>query len=472
MKGSFLIAPRNLAGHVLAAAFAALVFALPLHAQAGAAGGADDGSHAFDAESFFSAAAPEGAAGDDAGNAAESPSGALAFGQGGTEPGLFLSGSASADALYLIASPSDAKLRSGAYSGLTAFRLDAVGGDRHSAKVDASLVVRALYGAAADTARQQAAGALSLAGAEGAGALSAFILGAEGPVLQAELKKLYLSVYTPLADLSVGRMVLNYGRGTVFSPVDLFSSVDTADLALGRGGNDAARALVPFGNFSGLELASTIAGTPQAAIAGARLYGYAGGVDFGLMAFRDGRGEGYGGSEADGRPRLVLGGDLKADLGAGLSAEFAARLPIDGSTPSELALDGSEAVYSLMLGADYSLGGAWFFDLEYLWNLRTGDALPAGTFLRGHSLFCSLSWKPDELTALDARAMAAPADGLWQLSAGLSRSIADGASLMLYALYKNGDVQGLSLQPDLPAGTLAQLRTEGLSLGARLSVAF
>ena len=259
-----------------------------------------------------------------------------------------------------------------------------------------------------------------------------------------ELKKLYLSIYTPNADLSAGRMIINYGRGTVFSPVDLFSAIDTADLNLGRTGTDALRAQLPLGDFSGIDLVATLAEPSGGGIAGGRLFGNAAGWDFGLSAF--------GAGLADGEGDLVAGLDLKGDLELGLSAEVVARLPFSGWAP-----DATEAVYSVMLGADYSLGGEWFFDLEYLANVRAGSAYAVGTFSAAHNLFGSISWKPDELCAVDLRCIAALADATAKATTkatlSLSRSVAAGASAIGYVVYQSGDATSLGF-------------------GARLSVAY
>jgi hypothetical protein len=420
---------------------------------------AQDEGTAFDADSFFgssaaaseggaqgeTAGAPDGTAGDtsadetagDIPEAAQAP-GAVYRGSYARPSGLSFTGEASADFVYAIAEPFSASERSASYSGLSALRLDARGGDPNAARLEASAVARLVYGDAADLLRFQAAALLpSSPDADG---IASLLLGADGPVLSLELKKLYLSVHMPKADLSVGRMIINYGRGTAFSPVDLFSSLDDSGLKLGRTGSDALRLIVPLSDFSGIDMAAGIADTPELGIAGLRHYGNALGVDYGLSAFRDGsRG-------ADGE--LVLGLDLKGDLELGIAAEALARLPFNG-----LSLDAREAVYSLMLGLDYSLGGRWFFDLEGLWNVSAGDAQAAGAFGQSAHGFASLSWKPDELNAFDLRAFYAR-DGSGQLVFSAARDIAAGASLAAYAQYASS-----------AAGDM-------LTLGARLSVAY
>jgi hypothetical protein len=336
---------------------------------------------------------------------------------------LVFSGEASADLIYTILEPFDRTDRDFLYAGVTSLRLDATGGDRESSKVEASVLISMV---------------------DGDIAMTAF-----------ELKKLYLSVYTHLADLSAGRMVINYGRGTVFSPVDLFSYVDTSDLGLGRTGSDAVRVLFPSGDFSGIDLVATMGEVGWDGTAGGRFYGNAAGLDFGVSCFGDGL--------YDGNGDLVAALDLKGDLELGISAEAVARIPFASWSP-----DVSEAVYSIMLGADYSLGGEWFFDAEYLLNLRAGSVYAAGLFRSEHNMFASVSWKPDELTALDLRCIGVPAEGALQAALSLSRNIAAGANLAAYLVYRRGDVEGYFLGSVPPAGIVLTK----ISIGCQLSVAY
>ena len=320
---------------------------------------------------------------------------ALAVSQERSAPSLAFSGSAEVLLGYALADPFDADsavARVGAYSGGSSLRLDAVGGYRDSAKVDASVLAGLLYGRADDPA----------------------------PAFQ--VKKLYLSVFAERADLFAGRMILNYGRGTVFSPVDLFSGVDTADIALGRTGTDALRVLVPAGDFSGLELIATLAETPEDATAGARFYGNVLDWDFGLSAFRIGVTE-----------SAVFGLDFKGDALAGVSGEAAA------------SVDGGGVLLRLMGGLDYSIGQAWFFDAEYLANLSFGEPAAAGDFPGARNLYASVAWTPDQLSSLSVWTIADFDGGEYRGTLSASRSIARGATLTGYAQYASGGASAPSL---------------------------
>lgn len=420
----------------LIAAFFAL--AAPAAATAEDAAPAEHAAPSFDADSFFS----------DQGSGASSMSGVAAAG-GSRLGGLSFSGVASADAVYGVADPFDEEAVSDTSSGVVSLELDVAGGGRDSSKLEASAIVRMIYGDAAAAAR--AAAAL----ATGSPATAAYLLGSDGAVMSLELKKLYLSAYTRFADISVGRMIINYGRGTAFSPIDLYSSVDASDIELGRTGTDAARILVPFGNVSGLDLVSTLVFDIGDVVAGGRLFGNVAGWDIAASAYGDGL--------ADGDGDLVVGIDFKGDAVVGVSGEAVARLPI-----ADWGIDQSEAVYSLMLGADYSIGGAWLFDAEYLWNASAGSGYAQGTFRAAHNVFASISWIPDELTTVDARCIAAPGLDAVQGTLSVARSVANGARLIAYAVYRAGDIQGRYLGSDDPEAGDSTL----LAFGLRLTVAY
>lgn len=408
-----------------AAAFALAAFTVPASAEGGA----------FDADAFFGASpAPETPtqAPGDGGDGAPIASAPAAGNQGG----LSLRGEASASAAAAVPEPFDPDARTAHYFGSSAARIDAIGGDRNGAKFEASVSIEAFYGAAADKAAMlPAAGLLAARPSPG------------GPVLALGLEKLFVSVHTPLVDIAAGRMIINYGRGTALSPVDLFATVGLAGTELKRRPNDAARARIPFGPFSGLDLVSTLHPGPSEGVAGARHYGYLAGVDYGLSAFRDGRGSGA----------LVAGFDAKFDLGPGWSLEAVARLPWESSVPT---LAG--AGYSLMLGADYSLGGKLFLDAELAWNLGELGMAAAGSYgapagqgepprLRG---FGSVSLKIDELSTVDIRVLV-DSGGAYQLGLAAARSVATGARAILLAQLAESDAA-----PQL------------LTVGASLSVAF
>ena len=87
-----------------------------------------------------------------------------------------------------------------------------------------------------------------------------------------ELRKLYLDVFTSLADISLGRQIINFGVGTLFSPIDAFTVPLLSDLNYVRTGSDVVRLDAQFNDVSGLEAVSTIAGSFSALTSALKLY--------------------------------------------------------------------------------------------------------------------------------------------------------------------------------------------------------
>jgi hypothetical protein len=342
-----------------------------------------------------------------------------------TAPGVRFSGEAYTDAAVTV---SDNETF---YGGLTSLRLDLTAGDRQTFKVEGSGIVRLLYGNQTQTVSD----------------------GTGGSVTLFDLKKLYLSVYADWFDLSAGRMIVNYGRGTIFSPVDLFAGVDTADLALGRTGTDAARLLIPLGMVSGLDLVATLPYGAGEMTGGLRGYTSLAGWEFGLSLFRDGSPVRTGDEGTAGL--LVCSLDFQGDLLLGLCGEGVVRIPWDDG-----GLSGSGVTASFMAGLDWSAGGEWFFDLEYLANLGEGSA--TGTFRGDHNLYGSVAFKPDLLTSISLQVIVRIDGPAWQGMFTVARSIADQATLLGYMTYTYGDLL------DLTAGEIPAALTGGV----RVSVYF
>ncbi len=392
---------------------------------------------AFDADAFFSGGSTNAASSkDDAaveGSPLESPSGAGgAAGEVQELPvsdpfredyqGLRLTGESGLALSYVLVDPfdsNDAVSRTGTYAGGSYVRLDGKGGIKDAASVDLSLVAGYVYSGSGD------------------------------PSLSLAVNKLYLSVFTDRFDFYAGRLVVNYGRGTIFSPADLFSEVDTTDLDLGRTGSDVVRLVLPLGPLSGLDLVTSIDKAPENATAGLRAYGNLSGWDFAGAVFYQGE------SDNEGDKSAVFSLDCKGDALFGVSAEAVAYLPFDD--PASIS---GEA----MVGLDYSFGGELFLDAEYQWNGTGGSR---GQFQGEHSLFASISFTPDEITALDARVIANLSDTAFLASLAASRNIARGTTLAVFALYALGDYTST-----LDSAYLAVADAGSVSLGLNLTVAF
>ena len=343
--------------------------------------------------------------------------------EAGSSRPLTLFGEMYTEAAAYVSEPFAEDISAGSfgYSGVTSLRLDAVGGDLQYAKIDVSVIFKLLYGDSAKT------DSVAL-GSSSDFLFPATIVSSNGTAMTAEVRKLYLSLFTEYMDISLGRMIINYGRGAVFSPVDLFATVDIVDIDFERIGTDAARIMVPFGAVSGIDIITTLTPTVNEFTTGVRGFGNIHGWDFGASVFRDAR-------NVTDDWALDFGFDFKGDLFAGVYGEFLLSIPWESGS----ALT-NNSVCSIMAGVDYSISGAWFFGIEYMINTGSFEHR-SGTFRGDHNLFASVSRKLDEATMLSANGIINILDEAWQGTFSFRRNIASNTNLLCYLLYRNGNIE-------------------------------
>jgi len=258
-----------------------------------------------------------------------------------------------------------------------------------------------------------------------------------------DIAKLYVTFSFPQADLSLGRLIVNYGKGRLFSPSDLFSAVNLQDQALGRIGTDVVRLQIPLSDLAGLDLVSTLALPPEQAVFGGRTFASLGGWDLSVMLFQNGGGlaglqnstAGVAGSpESPAEPALLGGFDWKGDLILGFYGEALVAIPYEG-----YRLVPARTGYALALGADYSFGGTWFCTLEYQGNFGQGPRL--GQFRADTNLFASLSWKWDDWTSVNGHLIYAVDTTAWQGLLSLQRTLMRRTRVSLYSAATRGNVR-------------------------------
>jgi hypothetical protein len=204
-------------------------------------------------------------------------------------------------------------------------------------------------------------------------------------IVAARIRTLYLKLDFDRASLTAGRQVVNYGRGALWSPTDIFTELDLTGLSPVRRGSDALRLVMPLGATEGCDIVAA----PGAALADGRyalrLRGLLGGVDGAVMAARDGAG-------------TVLGADIKADLEIGFYGEAA----------YELHDSGASGTLKAAAGADYSFGD-FIVAAEYYYNGGGEECDPL--FPGSHNAYGSITWRATELFALTGSAV-------WDASGG------------------------------------------------------
>jgi hypothetical protein len=209
----------------------------------------------------------------------------------------------------------------------------------------------------------------------------------DATALAARLRALYLKLELGPASLTAGRQVVNYGRGALWSPTDIFTELDLTGLSPVRLGSDALRLGLPFGDTAGLDLVAA----PKLAFSDGnyalRVRDLVGGVDGALIAARDGE-----------RSGTVVGADFKADLELGLY----------GEASYELFDSGAKGILRAAGGTDYSIGD-FILAAEYYYNGGGSAADPL--FPGSHNVYGSLTWKASELLVVSGTLVWDASDG-------------------------------------------------------------
>jgi hypothetical protein len=293
--------------------------------------------------------------------------------------------------------------------------LDAKG---QRARASASLETAVLDGTAA-----QAAWLLAKAGQVPTDELFVYAnpapTGGPGLMMAARIRTLYVKLDADWASLIAGRQVINYQRGAIWSPTDIFTRLDLTGLSPVRLGSDALRLTFPLGATSGLDIAGVPGTDPAQGSYSARLSGLVLGVDGALSASRDGSGKASN-----------LGVDFKADLGLGFYGDFTYALPDSGASGN----------YRAAGGADWSFGD-FIVAAEYYYN--GGGPEADLLFPDSHNVYGDITWRASELLDVSLSV-------IWDISGesgtGIllaSLSAAQNATLSVYgkAIWGEGDAK-------------------------------
>jgi len=219
---------------------------------------------------------------------------------------------------------------------------------------------------------------------------------------QATVFRGFAQFYTPVADITVGRQRVAWGTGLVWNPTDLLNPFNPIQLERQeRLGVDAARAEVPLGITSKLDLVFAPQSKGRKSSAAARVRTTLANYDVSLMGGRfrkntvlgfdwsgDIHGGGFRGEGAytfadQGKDyfRFVLSGDYTFSNGLYLFGEFFYNG--QGATRKEeydlTLLLGGEAVglarVYLALGASYDITPLWHGDFYGIFNMTDGSRL-------------------------------------------------------------------------------------------------
>ncbi len=331
-----------------------------------------------------------------------------------------------------------------AYAGQTTLRFDIVNADYSQAKVQSDLDIDFFYGALADYYN-------SLLYNTNANQL--FTLSGNNLTVTFTLRQLYLALFPSFADISLGRQIINFGVGMVFSPINVFSTFDPTDIDFTKTGSDTARVKIPFGDLSGLDLVSTFTTEMTNATTALKLFGNFSGFDVSGVAI-------YRGASSE----LITGGTFKGDLEIG----------IHGEAVEHFLTNIGKHYFEGMLGIDYS-----FFDsklaffLEYYFNEIPVDTSAVTNlqeiasinriFYNKHYFFLEGIYTIDEIRKLSAFVIYNPLDNAFEAVGSYSQNIFQNANLIGYVQYFYNNLNGL---------TWSVFKTPDLVYALRLEVLF
>ena len=238
--------------------------------------------------------------------------------------------------------------------------------------------------------------------------------GSGDTAIAARVRTLYAKLDLDWASFTAGRQVLNYGRGALWTPTDIFTELDLAGISPVRRGTDALRMVVPLGVTAGLDLAAAPTTSPASGRYAARLSGLLGDVDAAVMAARDGA-----------AGEWLAGADFKADLVVGLYADAIYAQPDPGGWGSIRAA----------AGADWSFGDV-IVAAEYYYNGggSSADLLYPGT----HNIYGSLTWTASQLFVLSLTGVVDVADGAGTGTVLAQISAAQNADVTVYVQAAHG----------------------------------
>lgn len=254
--------------------------------------------------------------------------------------------------------------------------------------------------------------------------------------LAPELSVILLYAKAPLGplSLSLGRQILNLGKGKAFSPVDIFTTLMPGPLASTRTGSDSARLSLPAGDMGVVECLAAPSLDP--ALGSYALRG-AWALDFADISFLTA----YQGA----LERLALGADAKGDiLDVSAWAEAIAFFPLSGASAD------SAPSADWLLGAEWS-DGSWAIEAE--WEQSGFSA-----FEEGRWGFCRL-WL----------LVAYAAEDFWSLAAGAVYDGGGGAATPALVL-TTSPAQDASLELGLFGAFLTDPLIEPRSLALKLDI--
>lgn len=275
---------------------------------------------------------------------------------------------------------------------------------------------------------------------------------AEAPVL-VDLRELYLSLYLPRADILIGRQIVSFGKGMLFSPMDKFSSVDIRDVAFRRRGSDIVSVRLPFGMLGGVDILTGLPVPKRQTTLAVKGFGTQFDWDFSVIAmYRSGIDsltvpvlkEHSGVVDFSRSMSIPTGADEEYIAGAGLKGDFILGWYLEAV---EHFVGGIDTHYfEGMLGADYSVDNRWFFAGEYLYR---SQGAPRESLRGNHNGFLTMRYVISDLMSASVTGLGSLPEEFFLVTTQYSYNVLRNTDLIFYLRGWGNMEQALSEIPDV-----------------------
>ena len=235
-------------------------------------------------------------------------------------------------------------------------------------------------------------------------------------ILAARVRTAYIKWNAERFSLTAGRQIVNYGKGTAWSPVDLFTERDYSGLSVVRRGSDALRLTVPLGLLSLAEAVAAPASDPAEGVYALRTSGLLfATLEGSLVGAWNGKSEGW-----------MAGGDFKFDLAwISFHVDAAYSAPRSGGPGDLRAALGFDTSFG-----DFVLAG------EYYCN-GGGDAADP-MFPGAHNAYAALTWKAADYHTLALTGLFDLESGIFAAQAAWAWDLAQNGGLTAFVKLANG----------------------------------
>lgn len=313
------------------------------------------------------------------------------------------------------------------FAGFSRLSLLMQGGVNDAGKVDGSIDITTLYGLYANSYKKSS---------------SLLMLDHNSVPLTVQLRTLFVSLYLPFADIRIGRQIINFGKGKILSPLDVFSTIDLSDISFRRSGTDLVSVSLPMGLLSGIDVMGQIPADKHTTLA---LKGFTNinNIDFSAVTM-------YRTSTDE----ILAGLGFKGDLIAGFYGEAVVHY--------YPRAEKRNTTINFMLGIDYSFNNSVMFSLEYLYNnpssVYTNNSITSPEqlfmpFARKHYVFSDISYMLNDLHTVGGYLLCNIQDQSLLGTIIYTYNIMQNANLTVYIQGIKGDLYGSVVQTGTTTAT-------------------